>query len=56
MSIDIGDHLTKARTPYNLAIEHHEWVKEEIDKLLETGVIRVGHSSWSASIVVVSKG
>ena len=30
--------------------------KEEIDKLLEAGVIRESHSSWSAPIVVVPKG
>ena len=31
-------------------------MKEEIDKLLEAGVIRESHSSWSAPIVVVAKG
>ena len=56
VSIDTGDHQPLARKPYSLAIKHHEWVKEEIDKLLETGVIRESHSSWSASIVVVPKG
>ena len=33
----------------------NEWVKEEIDKLLEAGVIRKSHSSWSAPTVVVLK-
>ena len=37
-------------------VKHHEWVKEEIDKLLEAGVIRESYSSWSAPIVVVPKG
>ena len=40
MSIDTGDHPPIAKKPYTLAIKHHEWVKEEIDKLLEVGVIR----------------
>ena len=31
-------------------------MKEEIDKLLEAGVIRDSHSSWSATIVFVPKG
>ena len=56
MSIDTGDHLPIARKPYTLAIKHHEWVKEEIDKLLEAGVTRENHSSGSAPIVLVPKG
>ena len=45
-----------AKKPYTLTLKHYDWVKEEIDKLLETGVIRESHSSWSAPIVVVPKG
>ena len=56
MSIDIGDHQPIAKKPFTLAIKHHEWVKEEIDKLLEAGVIRESHSSWYAPIVVVPMG
>ena len=37
-------------------MKHYNWVKEEIDKLLEAGVIRNSHSSWSAPIIVVPKG
>ena len=44
------------RDKYTLDIKHHKWVKEEIDKLLEAGVIRESHPSWSALIVVVPKG
>ena len=56
MSIDTGDHPPIAKKPYTLANKHHEWVKEEIDKLLEACVIKESHSSWSAPIVVVPKG
>ena len=56
MSIDTGYHPPIAKKPYTLAIKHHEWVKDEIAKLLEAGVIRESHSSWSAPIVVVPKG
>lgn len=55
MSIDTGDNPPIAKRPYTLAIKHHEWVKDEIDKLLEAGVIRESLSSWSAPIVVVPK-
>ena len=37
-------------------MKHYNWVKEEIDKLLEAGVIRNSHSSWSVPIIVVPKG
>ena len=53
IEIDIGDHPPIAKKPYTLALKHCDWVKEEIDKLLEAGVIRESHSSWSAPIVVV---
>ena len=55
MSIDTGDHPPIAKKPYALALKHHDWVKEEIDKLQEAGVIRESHTSWSAPIVVIPK-
>ena len=53
MSID-SDPVSQK--PYPIAMKHYQWVKEEIDKLLEAGVIRNSHSSWSAPIIVVPKG
>ena len=35
--------------------KHYQWVKEEIDKFLEAGVIRNYHSNWSAPTIVVPK-
>ena len=55
-SIDTGDHPPVAKRPYTVALKHHDWVKAEIDKLLEAGVIRESDSSWSAPVVVVPKG
>ena len=54
MSIDTGDPVSQK--PYPIAMKHYNWVKEEINKLLEAGVIRNSHSSWSAPIIVVPKG
>ena len=51
MSIDTGDSDPISQNP-----TPSQWVKEEIDKLLEAGVIRNSHSSWSAPIIVVPKG
>ena len=56
MSINTGDHPPIAKKPYALALKHYDWVRDEIDKLLEAGVIKESHSSWSAHIVVVPKG
>ena len=56
MSIDMGDSDPISQKPYPIAMKHYQWVKEEIDKLLEAGVIRNSHSSWLAPIIVVPKG
>ena len=56
MTIDTGDHKPIAKKPYTLSLKHYDWVREELDKLLEAEVIRVSHSSLSAPIVVVPKG
>ena len=56
MSIDTGDSDPVSQKPYPIAMKHYNWVKEEIEKLLEAGVIRNSHSSWSAPIIVVPKG
>ena len=56
MSIDSGDSDPVSQKPYPVAMKHYNWVKEEIDKLLEAGVIRNSHSSWLAPIIVVPKG
>ena len=56
MSIDMGDSDPISQKPYPVALKHYQWVKEEINKLLEAGVIRNSHSSWSAPIIVVPKG
>ena len=56
MSIDTGDSDPVSQKPYPIAMKHYNWVKEEIDKLLEAGVIRNSHSRWSAPIIVVPKG
>ena len=56
MSIDMGDSDPISQKPYPVAMKHYQWVKEEIDKLLDIGVIRNSHSSWLAPIIIVPKG
>ena len=50
MSIDMGDSDPISQKPYPIAMKYYQWVKEEINKLLEAGVIRNSYSSWSAPI------
>ena len=56
MSINTGDSDAVSQKPSLIAMKHYNWVKEEIDNLLEAGVIRNSQSSWSAPIIVVPKG
>ena len=37
MSIDTGDSDPVSQKPYPVAMKHYNWVKEEIDKLVEAG-------------------
>ena len=37
-------------------MKHYKWVKEKINKILTAKVIQGSQSSWSAPIIVVSKG
>ena len=39
MSIDTVEYLPIAKKPYAQALKHYDWVRDEIDKLLEEGVI-----------------
>ena len=48
MSINTGDSDPVSQKPYPVVMKHYQWVKEEINKLLEAGVIRNNHSSWLA--------
>ena len=55
MSIDTGTTIPVSQKPYPITIEHYDWVKNEIEKLLAAKVIHSSHSSWSAPIIVVPK-
>ena len=49
MSIDTGDSDPVSQKPYPIAMKHYNWVKEDIDKLLEAGVTRNSHLLVSAN-------
>ena len=56
MMIDTGTSKPVSQKPYPIAMKHHQWVKDEIEKLLAAKVICTSRSSWSAPIIVVLKG
>ena len=56
MQIDTGDSELVSQWPYPIAMKHYDWVRNEINKLLDAQVICSSHSSWSAPIIVVPKG
>ena len=56
MTNDTGNSDLVSQKPYPITMKHYQWVKEEIEKLLEAKVICSGRSSWLASIIIVPKG
>ena len=55
MQIDAGNLEPVSQRPYSITLKHYNWVRNAINKLLDAQVICSGHSSWSASIIVVPK-
>ena len=56
MSIDTRNMEPVSLKPYPIAMEHYQWVKDKIEKLLTAKVIQGSRSSWSAPIISVPKG
>ena len=56
MQIDIYNSNPVSQKPYPIAMKLYEWVKDKINKLIDTKVICSSQSSWSALIIVVAKG
>ena len=55
MNIDTGEHPPVCQRPYSLALRHVDWVREEIEKLEQAGVITRSMSPWASPIVIVPK-
>ena len=56
MEIDRSNSEPVFQRPYPIAMEHYDWLRSEINKLLDTQVICSSHSSWPPPIIVVPKG
>ena len=55
-TIYTGNSDPVSQKPYHITMKHYQWLKEEIEKLLAAKVICSSRLSWSAPIIVVSKG
>ena len=55
MQIVTGESETVSQRPYPIAMKYYNWVRSEINKLLDAQVICSNHSSWSAPIIIVPK-
>ena len=55
MQIDRGNSEPVFPRPYPISMKHYDWVKNKINKLLNTQVIHISCSSWSVPIIVVTR-
>ena len=55
MEIDTGDSLPVAQSPYTLPLKHYDWVRQEIETLEKSGVIKRSLSRWASPVIVVPK-
>ena len=55
MEIDTGDSLPVAQSPYTLPLKHYDWVRQEIETLKKSGVIKRSLSRWASPVIVVPK-
>ena len=56
MTINTGSSALVSQKPYPITMKNHQWVKDEIEKLLTTKVICSSRSSWAAPIIIIPKG
>ena len=55
MEIETGDSPPVCQRPYNLPLNHIDWVQKELDTLEKAGVITRSVSPWASPIVIVPK-
>ena len=56
MQINQANSEAVSQKPYPIAMKHYDWVKNEINKLLDAKVICNSHSSWPTPIIIISEG
>lgn len=56
MTIDTGNAMPINQRPYRMALSKRQWVDEELQKLLDEGVIEPSNSPWASPITLAEKG
>ena len=56
MEIDTGNSEPVSQRLYPIVMKQYDWVRSEINKLLDAQVIHSSPSSWSVPIITVPKG
>ena len=56
MQTETGDSQPVSQKPYPITMKCYDWVRNEINKLLDAQVLHNSHSSWLSPIIVVPKG
>ena len=55
IEIDTGDSLPVAQSAYTLPLKHYDWVRQEIETLEKSGVIKRSLSRWASPVIAVPK-
>jgi deoxyuridine 5'-triphosphate nucleotidohydrolase len=53
--IDTGNHPPIRQNPYRAPPKYLPWIRQELQTLLENGIVRQSKSPWASSIVIVPK-
>ena len=54
-SIEVGEATPIRQAPYRIPLSQRQMVKDELDKMIEMGVIRPSTSPWALPVVIVPK-
>ena len=55
MEIDSRDSLPVVQSPYTLPLKYYDWVRQEIETLETSGVIKRSLSRWASPVIIVQK-
>src|SRR5437588_4767918 len=53
--VDTGDAQPIKQAPYRVPPVHQEWINQEIEKMMENGIVRNSRSPWASPVVLVPK-
>ncbi|CAF4649358.1 unnamed protein product [Rotaria sp. Silwood2] len=54
-TINTGDHLLISVRPYYKTVQQRKEIQQEVEKLLDQGILRPSHSPWSSPVLLKKK-